>query len=110
MAGKIVHSVVTAMNNFTQDEPLIARSCIVLNNLSIIEQYRPTLLWSTGCYKMLNLIRRIYAHNNVVRRSVDGILDNLRQLLSKDRYMCMRFVAFIKQDENDQTAAQNESK
>jgi len=108
LVEKIVDSVVTAMDNFTQDEPLIARSCIVLNNLSIIEHYRTTLLWSTGCYKMLHLIRRVYAHNNVVRRSVDGILDNLRQLLTKDRSLYTRFITFMKQT-TEHSSAQNES-
>jgi len=110
LVGKIVDSVVRAMYNFTKDEPLIARSCIVLNNLSIIEHYRATLLWSTGFYKMIHLIRGLYVHNNVVRRSVDGTLDNLRQILTKDRSLYVRFLAFMKQSNTEDNIGQNESK
>merc|ERR1711862_560519 len=99
LVGKIVSRTVTAMENFPEDLPLISRSCIVLSNLSIIEHYRITLLWTEGCYRMLILIRNTYAHNNMVRRSVDGTLDNLRSLLAKDKSLRERFLVFMKQGE-----------
>lgn len=87
------------MKNFCTSEAILNRACLVLHNLSLVEDYHTTLLWTPNCYQMLQWALGNYGHDHVLQRSATGALQRLQATLADDD-LRVRFQATLRSQQD----------
>jgi hypothetical protein len=93
--AQIVQLVVAAMKHFCSSESILNRACLVLHNLSLSADYHTTLLWTKGCYQMLEWCLANYRTDQVLQQSAAGTLHRLQQTLSNNEELRQQFTSFL---------------
>jgi hypothetical protein len=96
MVNQIAHLVVLAMKNFCSNEAILNRACLVLHNLSLTAECNEALLWTPGCYQMLEWCLANYRTDQVLQQSAAGTLHRLQTTLSRSEGLRERFSASIR--------------
>jgi hypothetical protein len=96
MVNQIAHLVVLAMKNFSSNEAILNRACLVLHNLSLTPECNEALLWTPGCYQMLEWCLANYRTDQVLQQSAAGTLHRLQTTLSRSEGLRERFNASIR--------------
>jgi len=91
LVTEIASLVVRAMKNFCSSEAIVNRACLVLNNLSLTEEYHVVLLWTPQCYQMLEWCIANYRTDQVLQQSATGTLHRLQSTLSSNKEMREKF-------------------
>jgi hypothetical protein len=93
--AQIANLVVTAMKHFCSSESILNRACLVLHNLSLSPDYHTTLLWTKGCYQMLEWCLANYPSDQVLQQSAAGTLHRLQQTMSNNEELRQQFTHFL---------------
>ena len=93
--AQIAQLVVVAMKNFCSSESILNRACLVLHNLSLSADYHTTLLWTKGCYQMLEWCLANYRTDQVLQQSAAGTLHRLQQTMSNNEELRQQFTSFL---------------
>ena len=93
--AQIANLVVIAMKHFCSSESILNRACLVLHNLSLSPDYHTTLLWTKGCYQMLEWCLANFRTDQVLQQSAAGTLHRLQQTLSNNEELRHQFTSFI---------------
>jgi len=91
LVERIVELVVRAMKTFCSSESILNRACLVLHNLSLRQEYHPSLLWTPNCYQMLEWCMSNYRSDQVLQQSAAGTLHRLQLTLSSSETLRHRF-------------------
>lgn len=93
--AEICNLVVTAMKHFCSSESILNRACLVLHNISLSPDYHTTLLWTKGCYQMLEWCLANYRTDQVLQQSAAGTLHRLQQTMSNNEELRQQFTSFL---------------
>jgi len=104
----IASLVVRAMKNFCSSEAIVNRACLVLNNLSLTEEYHVVLLWTPQCYQMLEWCIANYRTDQVLQQSATGTLHRLQSTLSSNKDMRDKFSKSLRTAQSNIVAVQQQ--
>lgn len=84
LGPKIARLSVIAMKNFSNDEEILNRGCLVVHNLSQSPHFMPTLMENADCYNTLTWCLKNHFADRVLRRSISSTLDRMREYLFRN--------------------------
>lgn len=100
LGARIAKLSVSAMNNFSSNEAILNRGCLVVHNLSQSPEFIPTLLTTPKCYEILEFCLTNHSADRVLRRSVRSTLQRIKFYLDQHPEAQRRLQTYLEQQQN----------
>ena len=100
LGARIAKLSVSAMNNFSSNEAILNRGCLVVHNLSQSPEFIPALLTTPKCYEILEFCLTNHSADRVLRRSVRSTLQRIKFYLDQHPEARRRLQTYLEQQQN----------